>query len=304
MDGKKLRTRSPAYPFVNLETALRRAKEFYDEQQHHAAPIKVAVKLWGYEEKSSGGLQTAAALVSFGLLSDEGTGESRKVQLTQPAMRILLNPDAAAKEKAIKEAALAPKIHRQVWQKWGANPPEASMRFALLTEWEPRFNPNTVDTFIREYRDTIKFAKLSESDKLATEVKDNGDEGKSDTPYVPQIGDFVQWELNGVLQFKEPQRIRDISPDGKFAFVDGQFSGLHVEQLIREKAPENVPPPRVPPPLKQGMQEFVVPLSDGSRAVFQWPTSLSKEDVADLKDSLKIVERKIDRSLSEGEPKQ
>jgi len=46
------------------------------------------------------------------------------------------------------------------------------------------------------------------------------------------------------------------------------------------------------------MQEFVVPLSDGSRAVFQWPSLLSKEDIDDLKDSLKILERKITRSVS------
>jgi len=51
------------------------------------------------------------------------------------------------------------------------------------------------------------------------------------------------------------------------------------------------------------MQEFVVPLSDGSKAVFQWPHSLSKEDIDDLKDSLKIVERKIARSAREDEPK-
>ena len=49
------------------------------------------------------------------------------------------------------------------------------------------------------------------------------------------------------------------------------------------------------------MQEFVVPLSDSSKAVFQWSSSLSAEGVADLKDSLKIVERKISRSLSESE---
>jgi hypothetical protein len=47
------------------------------------------------------------------------------------------------------------------------------------------------------------------------------------------------------------------------------------------------------------MQEFVVPLSDGAKAVFQWPSSLSAEDIADLKDSLKIVERKITRSITE-----
>lgn len=51
------------------------------------------------------------------------------------------------------------------------------------------------------------------------------------------------------------------------------------------------------------MQEFVVPLSEG-RAVFQWPTTLSKEDVEDLKDTLKVLERKIIRSLPEESDKE
>src|SRR5271166_5173105 len=182
---KKMRTRSPAYPFINLEIAIRRAKEFYDQQQHHAAPVKVAAKLWGYEEKSSGGLQTTAAMVSFGLLSDVGTGFNRRVSLTPLAQKILLSPEADDKERAIKQAALAPKIHGQIWKKWGPSPPEATLRYALLTEWEPRFNPNAVDAFIHEYRDTIAFAKLSESDTFASEVKDNGGDEASKPAYVP-----------------------------------------------------------------------------------------------------------------------
>jgi hypothetical protein len=315
--NKKQRTRSPAYPFVNLETALRRAKEFYDEQQHHAAPVKVAAKLWGYEEKSSGGLQTTAALVSFGLLSDVGTGFHRRVKLTEVATKILLNPDSNSREQAIKQAALAPKIHRQLWDKWGPKPPDASLRYALLTEWEPRFNPNTVDAFIREYRDTIAFAKLSESDKVASEVKENGDESTGKTPYVAKIGDWVQWEHGGMLGFAEPKRVKGISPDGNYAYVDGQYGAVPRSELIRESPPANapsVPEPnpiqRIQSPPKTYMQEFVVPLSDGSKAVFQWPTALSKEDVADLKDSLKIVERKISRSVanstegSDGKPEE
>jgi hypothetical protein len=44
------------------------------------------------------------------------------------------------------------------------------------------------------------------------------------------------------------------------------------------------------------MLEFIVPLPDGSRAVFQWPSAATNEDVLNLKDSLKILERKIERS--------
>ena len=48
------------------------------------------------------------------------------------------------------------------------------------------------------------------------------------------------------------------------------------------------------------MQEMIVPLAYGTaKAVFQWPTSLSKEDVEDLKDSLRMLERKITRIESD-----
>jgi hypothetical protein len=300
LPDKKMRTRSPAFPFVNLETAIRRAKEFYDQQQHHSAPVKVAAKLWGYEEKSSGGLQTTAAMVSFGLLGDVGTGFHRRVTLSPLALKILLNPDSIDKGHAIKQAALTPKIHRQVWNKWGSSPPEATMRYALLTEWEPKFNPNAVDAFIHEYRDTIAFAKLTESDSVASEVKDNGD-SKDEIRYIAQIGDWVQWERgNGDLGFPEPKRVKGISPDGNWVYVDGQNGCVPRAELLREPPPEGVPkpdplPPQFQSPPKIGMQEMIVPLANGTKAVFQWPTALTEEDVEDLKDSLKMLERKITR---------
>ena len=302
-DGKKMRTRSPAYPFVNLETALRRAKEFYAAQQHHAAPLKVAVKLWGYEEKSSGGLQTAAALVSFGLLNDEGTSDGRKVRLTPLALKILLNPDLLGREEAIKQVALTPKIHRQVWNKWGAKPPEASMRYALLTEWEPRFNPNTVDTFIREYRDTIAFAKLSESDKVSSEGEGSADQGGK--PAEPKIGDFVQWEHNGVLGFPESKRLTGFSEDGDFAFVEGYKSGIPTDEIIPGDPPGQ-PSPIVPlrnlvrMPEGAKMRQDVFSLTEGE-AIIHWPTPLSADSISELEDWLELVKRKIKRSGVEPE---
>jgi hypothetical protein len=57
--------------------------------------------------------------------------------------------------------------------------------------------------------------------------------------------------------------------------------------------PSDVAP--VAQPMKAGMQEDVFSLSEG-RAVIQWPTPLSAESIQDLKDWLKLVERKITRS--------
>lgn len=298
-DSGKRRTRSPASPFINLETALKRAKQFFDIQQRNSVSLKVAMKDWGYEGKSSGGLQTAATLISFGLMNDDGMGDRRKLKLTQNALRILLDqrPDSAEKAELIKQAALAPKVHQELWKKWGSSlPSDAELRHTLTLEWETPFNEKTVDAFIKEYRDTIAFAKLTQSDKVATEVKESGDgEGE----YAPKVGDYVQWESVGVLQFPEPKRIRELSPDG-YAFVDGSYTGIPIAQLKRATAPTSAQTPAsiIPlSPLKTHMQEFVVPLSDGSRAVFQWPNSLSKEDIDDLRDSLKILERKITRSV-------
>lgn len=312
---KRKRTRSPAYPYINLETAIKRAKEFYDKEVRNAANIKVAVKHWGFVETSSGGAQTIAALVSFGLMQDEGMGENRKVRLTQNALRILLDtrPDPTERAELIKRAALAPKIHQQLWSQWGTNlPSDVSFRHTLLLEWKPPFNDKAVDFFIREYKDTIAFAKLAESDKVPSEVKNNGDKTEGESPYVAQVGDWVQWEHNGTLGFPEPKRIKGISPDGNWAYVDGQHGAVPRHELLRESPPANPLNPLNPPdpnsaqriqsPPKTHMQEFVVPLSDGNKAVFQYPSVLTKEDVEDLKDSLKMLERKISRPTIQAQP--
>ena len=311
---KKKRTRSPAYPYINLEASITRAKEFYSKEQRNAANVTVAMQDWGLVPESSNGAQILAALISFGLLQDEGIGDKRRVRLTQNALRILLDerPDSKERVALIKQAALAPKIHQQLWEKLGNNlPSDAQLRHTLLLDWPTPFNENAVDGFIREYRDTIAFANLSESDTVATEVKDNGDKTAGESPYVAQVGDWVQWEHNGALGFPEAKKVKGLSPDGGWAYVDGQHGAVPRSELLRESPPanpKNLPDPslvlRIQSPPKNAMQEMVVPLANGTtKAVFQWPTTLSKEDVEDLKDSLKMLERKITRPVT-AEPSQ
>jgi hypothetical protein len=300
----KGRTRSPAYPFINLEAAIKRAQEFYDHELRNAASLKIAVKHWGYQEKSSGGLQTTAALISFGLMEDEGSGDKRKLKLTPKAIRMLLDkrPDSSDRAQAIKEFALNPKLHRDLWDKWGNSlPSEDQVRYTLTAEWEPPFNEKTVDAFIKEYKDTISFAKLSESDKFTSEGESNG--GHRDGKYVPKVGDFVQWESAGILQFPQPKVVTGISSDGAFAFVEGSPTGLPIYELTKEEG-ASVPlhfSYKLPdPPSKTNVQEDVFSIAEG-RVVIQWPSPLSAESIQDLKDWLKIVERKIARSTQSSE---
>jgi hypothetical protein len=105
-----------------------------------------------------------------------------------------------------------------------------------------------------------------------------------------------------VLQFKEARRVSEICSDGKHALVEGSYVGVPISELTLQKAPTVLPQKPesfTPSSPNKTMQEYVLPLSAGARAVFQWPTTLSKEDVEDLKDTLKVLERKITRSISE-----
>jgi hypothetical protein len=113
-------------------------------------------------------------------LRDSGSGKDRKVQLTDEARRLILDTRAESPEReaAIKQAALNPKIHAKLWKKWGAEiPPDDSFRHTLIFDME--FNENTASDFIREYKDTIRFAKLNESDTVSV---GNGDIQEDEMP--------------------------------------------------------------------------------------------------------------------------
>ena len=173
---KAKRTRSPAYPSINLETAIKRAGALHDQDKMNAVPLKIAVKRWGFKEKSSGGLVTTAALKSFGLIKDSGSGDDRRIQITEEARRILLDQrqESSERDETIKQAALKPKIHQFLWRKWGADlPPNDTFSHELI--FELSFNENSVKDFIKEYRDTISFAKLTNSDTLSSNGEDKNE---------------------------------------------------------------------------------------------------------------------------------
>jgi hypothetical protein len=306
--------RSPAYPAISLKQAIDRADQFFQHERRNAASIPAAASHWGYGLKSSGLLTTAAALKSFGLMDEiEGaSGASRTLRLSELGLLIVLDkrPESAERAAAIKRAALMPKIHSELWRRYnGQLPSDVELRHRLIFDhW--KFNENTVDDFIREFRQTISFAKLAESDTISTDDEDREEEQKPPTPYV---GDFVQWESQGQLQFKEPKQIKGFSDDGQWAFIEGSATGVPVKELTVTDPPVDTstpipglkgnavtpPPSPFPPdpvkPLASNRQD-VFSLAEGP-ATFQWPATLSAESFQDLSAWLEILKRKIGRSV-------
>ena len=119
-ESRRMKERSPNFPFISLDTALQRAQVFYQHERRSSAPQVAAAKHWGYSESSSGFKQTMGALKSYGLLVDEASPHGRLVRLSDSALRILLDtrPDSPDREQFLREAALAPSIASEVFKRW------------------------------------------------------------------------------------------------------------------------------------------------------------------------------------------
>jgi len=169
---RKTKERSPSFPFINLEQALMRAQKFYDQEKRGSAPLAVAAKHWGYSPSSSGSLQTVAALKSYGLMEDEGSGPQRKVHLSDLALRILLDKRADSTEREIlkRQATILPQIVLEIAEKWPEGLPSADTlnHFLVL---ERGFSQETASKTVKIIHENEQYTKQYASDIVSSTLK-------------------------------------------------------------------------------------------------------------------------------------
>lgn len=297
---RRSRRRSPNYPYIDLEAAMQRARQLYEQEQRHSAPWNAVAQHWGYSATSSSMDKVAAALGAYGLVNLTGTGDDRHIQLTERSLDIIEDerPESPERRKAIQEAALSPTIHRELRDQYGTNlPSDATLRTYLIRQRD--FNPNVVGSVIATYRSTIQYADLDS----ATSVPDNhGDE------HDIEVGDYVQWNSGGVAQFPNPLKVVKIEPhgeDGAYALVEGSNTAVRVDELVRVEG--YVPPPPGSSKLRMspkepGMKQDVYGLDEGD-VVLQWPARLSQKSFEEISDWFELIKRKLSRSIQpESEP--
>ena len=87
----------------------------------------------------------------------------------------------------------------------------------------------TIETFVRvTVPKSLADYELNKFETAPTEVK---------------VGDKVQWTSQGADQFVEPKKIKSISEDGEYAFVEGSDTGIPVTELsVAEFKPTEVKP--------------------------------------------------------------
>ena len=155
--AKRPKGRSPLYPAINLETALQRARQLYEKERLHPTPVTTIVTHWKYRSLNGPAAQTLAALKKYGLIEDEGTGEQRKARLSALADAILSHPEEEKRKAGIREAALRPAMHRELWDKYHVDlPSDSNLRWELTHD--RGFTETGATEFIRVYKATVQFA--------------------------------------------------------------------------------------------------------------------------------------------------
>jgi hypothetical protein len=170
-DDRSRKERSPSFPFIALDKAIMRANEVAEAHKRNPARPAVVGQTWGYGPKSSGLIQTIAALKAYGLMEDIGRGEDRKVQLTDLAWRILHDTRAGAREEAVREAAMRPRLIAEYAQKWVPDRPANNHCLSEL-HLDRGFTPQAAELFLRVFDTTVAFANLKDSDNLSQVPED------------------------------------------------------------------------------------------------------------------------------------
>jgi hypothetical protein len=155
---KKSRMRSPNYPGIGLEAAVGKIEALYQQDKLVASPKDAALKHMGFDKAHGEAGRVLSALKSFGLIEEAND----RIKLTQRGINIVVRgAEDAQRVDALREAATSPEIYRQLLKEYGHPlPSDTTLKSELIAV--RKFNPNSVDGFIRDFKGTLKFAGLSE----------------------------------------------------------------------------------------------------------------------------------------------
>lgn len=232
--SRKRVTRSPSYPGIDLGAALERAQQLYEKEAHYEANVETILKHWGYAPKSGGGAVAVAALKSFGLLADRGSGDARMARLTDDALAILHTDGDAL--PLIQRAALIPRAHRELWERYGNGLPSDQTLHLHLTR-EKNFTANGARELVSEWKRTMKFAGLSGPGATVS----------ADVPEPPEDEALSE----PVAPMTKPVESRSRAGRPVQARFYGGGAGIGDDQII------------IPVPLTEGMATVSLPLPLG-----------------------------------------
>ena len=224
------------FPFINLEKAVARAQQLFDaDQRGREMAIAGAFSVWGYSEKSSGGFQTIAALLMYGLLKDSDGGDSRKVGLTDEALRYFRDEREEERKKLAKDFALNPKLISALWKDWHAEPPADTIARSHLKAGRG-LSDQSARSLLAIYKENLAFAEIKSTDKPSEtgQVEPEGGQGQDDGQ-KPPIRPLPKARDTRVMEGERELTTGLLSKDASFRLiVSGSIGVKEIERLIRK----------------------------------------------------------------------
>ncbi|MGR3436797.1 MAG: hypothetical protein ACU0CO_18220 [Shimia sp.] len=202
--------------------------------------MEAAAQDWGISATSSGLQRVAAAMISFGLLDDIGSGKDRRLELTDSATRILTDARPGVKEKLLSEAALRPPVILKYWQAWGRQRPSDPHAISELM-FDGGFTETSAKSFLKTFDDALRYIQ-DDTPGLATPAL-----GKAEN-YEASAHEGAEKSLSLNEVMAEPALRRDVgpAPGGREVLsfrprssalvsvhADGQITSKDLAKLIR-----------------------------------------------------------------------
>lgn len=161
------RMRSPNFPGLSLEDAIKAVKSIWDKNRLAPISREAAAKDLGYSGLTGRSLKVLGAMNQHGLIDNVSKGQ---VRVTQTAQDILIGFPEAVKRAAITKAGHTPSLYQGIYDRFeGAIPGENAVRFFLL---QNGFTNEGVEKALRNFADTNRYVEMygdSESYEDATE---------------------------------------------------------------------------------------------------------------------------------------
>ena len=154
-------------------------QKVWEKEKRNPAPATAILEHWEYKPKSSGGFQALATLKRFGLLEEVPGASVRSLKVSPMALELLKteNTDPVAYRKQLQSLAILPDWFAEIWKKYGRELPSDKTLESFLV-FDRHLSEESVRQFIKAYKETISFAKLTESDTVE-EIQPAGGEGSN-----------------------------------------------------------------------------------------------------------------------------
>ena len=222
--------RSPGYPHINLEQALAKVAAIYTLTKGHATSPEEVHKGLGFSPNTGPAMKTTASIIQFGLLEAEGRGSSRKIRLSDLALRIVRDERGHSPERAaaMREAAKLPTIYQALAERFGLELPEPSvMETALKLDYG--FTDKAAPVVTKKFLETLEFV-----DSLGDRGSSDGRPDAVDVDYVEWEGDAPVGQGLGATETDDRGQLVMTLEEGRIAFaLSGKVNAYEADLIMK-----------------------------------------------------------------------